>query len=394
MLYRRRLAGCLRWRLAPATRCRMKRIFLALIILTATAFAQVKLEGDPQPDPKLVNAKLETVAATPNLKSAFDAAVAHVGVHWIGYSVPIVQKPHFICCFDSLADWKQKTGCCSGCKLEREGGSFFNSSSGTRVNSDPPKAVFVLFRVENNHVGKVRPFTPDCGLDASGLPVVWIKEVKSAESLALLEGFVKNWSGEKEDRDDKRVADGALQAIALHEDPGADRILERLLSSGQPVKLRQEAAFWTAEERGRAGFELLRKMVPNDPDARFRGEATFAISQSSEQHEAALQLVSMARNDADSEVRGQALFWLAQKASSEAGKAISDTVDNDPDSRVREKAVFALSQMPKDEGVPLLIKYAKTHKDPRVRKQAIFWLGESRDPRALDFLEQVVLGKE
>jgi HEAT repeat protein len=50
--------------------------------------------------------------------------------------------------------------------------------------------------------------------------------------------------------------------------------------------------------------------------------------------------------------------------------------------------------MPKDEGVPLLIKYAKTHKDPRVRKQAIFWLGESRDPRALDFLEQVVLGKQ
>ena len=41
-----------------------------------------------------------------------------------------------------------------------------------------------------------------------------------------------------------------------------------------------------------------------------------------------------------------------------------------------------------------LIKYAKTHKDPVVRKEAIFWLGESKDPRALDFLEQVVLGKQ
>lgn len=370
----------------------MYRILL-ILFLGASVFPQIKLEGDPQPDPKLINAKLETVAATPNLKSAFDIAVSRAGTHWIGYSVPIVQKPHFICCFDSPADWKQKTGCCSGCKLEREGGSFFNSNSGTCVNSDPPKAVFVLFRVENNRVDKIRPFTPDCGLDASGLPVVWIKGVKPAESLALLEGFVKNWSGEKEDRDDKRVANGALQAIALHEDPGADRILERLLSGGQPVKLRQEAAFWTAEERGRPGFELLKRIVPNDSDARFRREATFAISQSSEEHEAALQLVSMARNDSDSEVRGQALFWLAQKASREAERAISDAIDNDPESRVREKAVFALSQMPKDEGVPLLIKYAKTHKDPRVRKQAIFWLGESRDPRALDFLEQVVLGK-
>jgi HEAT repeat protein len=372
----------------------MGRILFTLILSSLCAAQAVKLEGDPQPDPKLVNAKLETATAMPNLKSAFDSAVSRTGVHWIGYSVSIVQKPHFICCFDSLADWKQKTGCCSGCRLEREGGSFFNSTGGTCVNSDPPKALFVLFRVESNRVGKIRPFTPDCGLDASGLPMVWIRNVKSNESLALLDAFVQTWSGDKQDKEDKKVANGALQAIALHEDAGADRILERLLSSGQPVKLRQEAAFWTAEERGRTGFELLKKIVPKDPDARFRREATFAISQSSEQHDAVLQLISMARNDADSEVRGQALFWLAQKASREAGNAISDAIDNDPESRVREKAVFALSQMPKDEGVPLLIKYAKTHKDPAVRKQAIFWLGESRDPRALDFLEQVVLGKQ
>jgi hypothetical protein len=372
----------------------MSRILLALI-LAASCFAQVKLEGDSNPQPKLVNAKLETVSAASGLQSAFDAAVRRNGPHWIGYSVESVPKSHFICCFDSWDRWKETAGCCSGCKLEREGGSnFFNSDGGTCVSQEPQKAVLVLFRADSGNVTKIRPFTPDCGLDAGNLPVIWLQNVKSRESLALLDGFVQRWSGEKEDKADKKLANGALQAIALHADPGADRILERILSSNQPVKLRQEAAFWTAEERGRTGFELLKRIVPKDPDARFRREATFAISQSSEQHDAALELISMARNDSDTEVRGQALFWLAQKASREAGKAISDAIENDPESRVREKAVFALSQMPKDEGVPLLIKYAKTHKDPRVRKQAIFWLGESRDPRALDFLEQVVLGKQ
>jgi HEAT repeat protein len=42
------------------------------------------------------------------------------------------------------------------------------------------------------------------------------------------------------------------------------------------------------------------------------------------------------------------------------------------------------------EGVPLLISLARTNKNPVVRKQAIFWLGESRDPRALDFLEEIL----
>lgn len=372
----------------------MSRILIALI-LAVSAFAQVKLEGDPNPQPKLVNAKLETASAASGLKPTFDTAVGRSGPHWIGYSVASVPKSHFICCFDSYENWQHNAGCCSGCKLEREGGnSFINSNGGTCVNQEPQKAVLVLFRADSGTVSRIRSFTPDCGLDAGNLPVIWLQDVKSSESLALLDGFVQRWSGDKEDRDDKKLANGALQAIALHADPGADRILERLLSSNQPAKVRQEVAFWTAEERGRPGFEMLKRIVPKDPDARFRREATFALSQSSEQHDAALELISMARNDSDTEVRGQALFWLAQKASHEAGKAISDAIENDPESKVREKAVFALSQMPKDEGVPLLIKYAKTHKDPRVRKQAIFWLGESRDPRALDFLEQVVLGKQ
>jgi len=57
---------------------------------------------------------------------------------------------------------------------------------------------------------------------------------------------------------------------------------------------------------------------------------------------------------------------------------------------VKKKAVFALSQIHDGEGVPLLISVAKTNKNPAVRKQAIFWLGQSHDPRALDFLEEIL----
>jgi HEAT repeat protein len=57
---------------------------------------------------------------------------------------------------------------------------------------------------------------------------------------------------------------------------------------------------------------------------------------------------------------------------------------------VKKRAVFALSQLPKEEGVPLLIKVARTNANPAVRKQAMFWLGQSRDPRAVDFFAEIL----
>ena len=52
--------------------------------------------------------------------------------------------------------------------------------------------------------------------------------------------------------------------------------------------------------------------------------------------------------------------------------------------------MFALSQLPKEEGVPMLIQVAKTNRNPEVRKQAMFWLGQSDDPRALAFFQEVL----
>ena len=66
-------------------------------------------------------------------------------------------------------------------------------------------------------------------------------------------------------------------------------------------------------------------------------------------------------------------------------------IENDPDTEVKKKAVFALSQMPKDEGVPKLIQVAETNRNSEVRKQAMFWLGQSNDPRALEFFEKVLV---
>lgn len=58
---------------------------------------------------------------------------------------------------------------------------------------------------------------------------------------------------------------------------------------------------------------------------------------------------------------------------------------------MKTKAVFALTQMPDNEGVPKLIHVARTNRNAEVRKKAMFWLGQSKDPRALAFFEEVLM---
>jgi hypothetical protein len=102
-------------------------------------------------------------------------------------------------------------------------------------------------------------------------------------------------------------------------------------------------------------------------------------------------LVDFARNGTTAQIKGRALFWLAQRAVEEALPTISNAIDSDPDTEVKKQAVFALSRLPKDEGVPRLIDLARTHRNPDVRRQAFFWLGQSKDPRAVEFFASILV---
>lgn len=104
-------------------------------------------------------------------------------------------------------------------------------------------------------------------------------------------------------------------------------------------------------------------------------------------------LIRFAKQADSTKLRGQALFWLAQRAGEQAMATITSAISDDPDTEVKKKAVFALSQMPKDEGIPKLIEVARNNRNPAVRKQAYFWLGQTNDPRAVAFFEEILSRK-
>jgi hypothetical protein len=285
----------------------MKRAACLLCVIAAAAGAQ---------QPLMVNAKLETKALQGTLEAAVRGAGG--GPAWIGYAVPIVPGDRQIC----------------------------GSDSRRRLSLEGPTTLFVLYRVEQGAVGRIRSATPDCEIDAGGLPVTWLTGVDPAASVRYLATF----SGLD------KIGDSAVSAIAFHKDPAADSALEGLLGGSQPDKVREKAIMWLSVARKRYD-----------------------------------RVIQAAHDDKSPHVRGQALFWLAQGAQRKvAGDAIANAIANDPETEVKKKAVFALTQMPDGEGVARLIDVARTNRNAAVRKQAVFWLGQSKDPRALDFLEQIL----
>ena len=220
------------------------------------------------------------------------------------------------------------SGCCGGCRLEgSRGDRAFRSGSKSPVRLEGPRAVQIVLRLDAGRIGRVQAYSPDCALDVDQLPFVWLEGVRPVESADLL-------------------------ASLLGTDRGSD----------------PEAP---------------------DPERSVSDGALLALSMHAEPR-AVDVLLKAARPPSPSRLRRQALFWLAQTASRKAGAGIREAVDDDPDVDVKKHAVFALSQLPPDEGVPHLIRVARTNAAREVRKQAMFWLGQSEDPRALAFFEEVL----
>ena len=341
---------------------------------------------------RISNAKTETRSAAQGLEREVRAVAARSGATWIGYRMPMVAGPRQMCCFDTIST---TDACCGVCRLERGGGVSMSRGDdrdrrGSRITLEPPTEFLILARLEGGAVGRVRTFTPDCDIDATDMPLVWLNDVKPDDSLAWLASLVTAASDTGEQRD--RVAKTAIAAIALHNLPAADRILEGFVAPASPEWLRADTAFWLGNSRGDAGARLLARMIDTDPSDKVRDKATFGLSVS-KSPPALTKLIATARDDKSTKVRSQALFWLAQKAGKEAIAAITNAIDNDPETEVKKKAVFALSQLPKDEGVPRLMEVARTNRNPEVRKQAMFWLGQTKDPRAVKFFEEILTRK-
>jgi HEAT repeat protein len=323
-------------------------------------------------------------AGTPFVSSFRSVVGAQADIAWIGYAVPAVDGERVMCCFDNDTVWVNGSvvvsdgrGCCRACRLEpsADGTSMAmraqpGAGTGTSVRLSGSDRMVVMFRVVAREIDRIRVFSEDCGLDAGGKPVVWLEDVRPADSVALLESLTAPG-----DRRTERSVESAISAIALHGDPAADASLERLVAANQPEPQRKKVTFWLGNARGARGLSVLKRLLAEDPSIEVRKSAVFGVSQSREAGAFDL-LAQLARGDDAPRIRSEALFWLAQKDDARGAKIVLEALEKDPSAEVRKKAVFALSQFKDGSGIDALIRVARTGQDAATRSEAIFWLGQ------------------
>ena len=211
--------------------------------------------------------------------------------------------------------------------------------------------------------------------------VFWLSQVNTERALGYLEDILKNSS-------DDRIADKAIFAISQHNSARASQMLRDYASNqNADFKLRDKAIFWLGQRRGNENATFLRELYAKERDAKLKDKIIFALSQ---QRGNDTWLMEVATNENETiEMRKKALFWAGQNRSTSVAQ-LSALYDRMGSREMKDQLIFVYSQRREREAVDKLMDIAKKESDRELRKKAIFWLGQSKDPRAAEFLMQLI----
>ena len=228
---------------------------------------------------------------------------------------------------------------------------------------------------------KVARTDPD--REARSHAVHWLGE---SDSESVVDELMKIY-GSDPDQDVRRQV---LHALSEMQNQRAQAKLLEIARSGDNAEMRRQAIHWLGEKGTDAVISELVKIYDADGNSEVKRQILHAFSEMDNQR-AEDKLFAVARSDANRELRKQAIHWIGERAGQRSLDLLRDTVDSsNADTEVQMQAVHAISERPAEEAVPLLIKIAKTHPNADIRRQAMHWLGESGDPRAVEFFKEVL----
>lgn len=185
------------------------------------------------------------------------------------------------------------------------------------------------------------------------------------------------------------VKKSALRALAETKSAKAQARLLEVARSDTNADLRRQA-IRVLGERGEAAVDDLLRLFDTEQAPEVRRAVLQSLSETKSPR-VEDKLFEVARGNEAMEVRRQAIRLLGERVSKRSFEFLSATAQsNDANAEVQVQAVRAISERKSEESVPILIKIARTHPNQMVRKQAIRSLGESGDPRAIDFFREVL----
>ncbi len=211
--------------------------------------------------------------------------------------------------------------------------------------------------------------------------VFWLSQVPG--STGLLEEILKGNA-------DEDIKGKALFSLSQQNEPRAQQILRDFaLRENENSDLREKAIFWLGQRRSTDNTQFLRALYSRLTNEDLKEKVLFSLSQQRGAGNEQWLMSIVVNPKEDVELRKKALFWAGQ--SGVATSELAGLYDRLSDTGLKDHMIFVLSQRQKDPAANnKLFDIAKNEKDPELRKKAIFWLGQSRDPRAQQFLIDLI----
>ena len=366
----------------------MKRTILFLL-----ASASASAVGAQQP--QIQNGKVEVRKDT-----AIDRALGSVPSPgpdqpaWVGWKVPMVDGDRDIC-----SSYTDRSGTVRGMYIDA---GVVTVVGDTLVSQPRPQIaaptgpvpleagtnIVVLARVIEGKVERLRMIADDCPLDAGGRTVYWLDAITPAESLRYLTTLVRGGAPDRGFYEHERTfAEGALQAISYHRDAGADAILEQVATDHRDANLKRQAASYLGRMRGARGAATLAKFLAAEKDVDARRHLIASLGQSRES--AAVETLRSLVRDPEARVRSEAAYYYIVRGGAAALPEAQKLLASEAVDSVKTRIVSAIGRLPADTSIPALLQLARGD-NAVVRKQATSTLSQSKDPRAVAFMEQIL----
>jgi HEAT repeat protein len=219
-------------------------------------------------------------------------------------------------------------------------------------------------------------------IELRGQAVYWLSETPGQDTLAFLEELVNS-------RIDPELQRQAVFAISQHEPAQSLPLLESVvLNESYDVDTRAQALHWIGEEGGAEALPFLTRAYAELAEPDLKQQTLHAVSETGAAG-ATAWLVARAGDPAEPiDLRQQALFFA-----SEGGLPVGDLkaiYERTAEPDLREYVVWLISERGGEESLQAMLEIARTDPDPAMRERAISLIGTSEDPRAEEFLLQIL----
>ena len=213
--------------------------------------------------------------------------------------------------------------------------------------------------------------------------VFWLSQVGSTKATSALDSILLNSTNPD-------LQKKAVFALSQIDSPEASRMLKDYAEKqSAPVEARADAIFWLSQQGHGENGAYLRTLYGQLSNEDLKDKTIFAIS-----HIGGAEnlnwLMELAVNEQESvDMRKKALFWAGQSddVSLERLTGLYDRMKN---REMKEQMIFVYSQRHEGAALDKLIGIARHDTDPELRKKAIFWIGQSHDPKAAQYLQEVI----